>query len=165
MKPSQTVFRVRPAQVRDVDVLARHRSAMFRDMGQLAEDKQHGLTAATAAYLRRAIPSGEYLAWVAEDTAAPAQIVGGAGVQLRSIVPRPGGGGRLELGPEALVLNVYVERSWRRRGVAAALMHTLLAALSERDIRRVVLHASADGRHLYEQLGFAPTNEMRLKTT
>jgi hypothetical protein len=29
-------------------------------------------------------------------------------------------------------------------------------------IRAVILHASSEGRPLYEKLGFRPTNEMRL---
>jgi hypothetical protein len=31
------------------------------------------------------------------------------------------------------------------------------------EVRRIVLHASDDGRRLYERLGFVPTNEMRLE--
>jgi GNAT superfamily N-acetyltransferase len=113
--------------------------------------------------LRDALPRGEYLAWVAEDNNAPSARIGGAGVQLRPILPRPRpGSDDLELGPEAIVLNVYVEPGWRRRGVAEALMRAVLDALKDRCIRRVVLHASADGRRLYERLGFAQTNEMRL---
>ena len=156
-------FSVRQAHTGDVAHLAHHRAAMFHDMGQLPPPLQRPLEQATTAYLREALPRGEYLAWVAEDAAAPGTIVGGAGVQLRSILPRPRPGtGDLELGPEAIVLNVYVEAGWRRRGVAGALMRTLLDALAARGITRIVLHASQDGRRLYERLGFAPTNEMRL---
>jgi predicted GNAT family acetyltransferase len=82
---------------------------------------------------------------------------------VRPILPRPpDAGDALELGPEALVLNVYVEREWRRRGIAGALMRTLLDDLAARGIRRIILHASPEGRRLYERLGFAQTNEMRL---
>jgi predicted N-acetyltransferase YhbS len=59
------------------------------------------------------------------------------------------------------VLNVYVEPEWRR-GVAETLMRVQLDAVAERGIRRVVLHASDDGRPLYERLGFVQTNEMPL---
>lgn len=136
---------------------------MFRDMGQLAADQEDPLARATASYLRDALPRGEYLAWVAEDAAAPPAIIGGAGVQLRQILPRPRqGDSNLELGPEAIVLNVYVEPAWRRHGVGEALMRTVLDTLAARGIRRVVLHASDKGRRLYERLGFVPTNEMRL---
>jgi len=155
-----TNFAVRQAGADDIPVLARHRAAMFRDMGKLAADQDEPLQRTTASYLRNAMPRGEYLAWVAEDGEA---VIGGAGVQLRPILPRPReGAGDLELGPEAIVLNVYVEPVWRRRGVGEAVMRVLLDALSARGVRRVVLHASQDGRRLYERLGFVPTNEMRL---
>ena len=84
-------------------------------------------------------------------------------MQLRPILPRPRpASDELELGPEAIVLNVYVEPEWRKRGIADALMRALLQELAARGIRRVVLHASDDGRRLYERLGFVVTNEMRL---
>ena len=158
------LFAVRQAHAIDIPVLARHRAAMFRDMGQLVSHQEQALERATASYLQEALPRGDYVAWVAEQHATPPRsIVGGAGVQLRPILPRPRiGAEELELGPEAIVLNVYVEPEWRRRGVADALMRAVLDALGERGIRRVVLHASADGRWLYERLGFVPTNEMRL---
>jgi ribosomal protein S18 acetylase RimI-like enzyme len=162
--PDRTkTFTVRAATVGDISVLAHHRAAMFRDMGTLPSQQMQSLERATASYLRHALPRGEYLAWVAEQNDALPAIVGGAGVQLRPILPRPRpGSDDLELGPEAIVLNVYVESGWRRRGVADALMRTLLRELAARGIRRIVLHASDDGRRLYERLGFVATNEMRL---
>ncbi len=155
--------RVRVATVADIPLLARHRAAMFRDMGRLDPDFETPLVHATAEYLRDALPRGEYLAWVAESTASPAEPVGGAGVQLRRILPRPRlGAPGIEPGPEAIILNVYVELAWRRRGVAEALMRSVLKTLAERNVGRVVLHASDEGRRLYERLGFVPTTEMLL---
>jgi hypothetical protein len=93
-------FTVRPATVDDISVLAHHRAAMFHDMGTLAEHQMEPLERATASYLRDAMPRGEYLAWVAEARDTQRLIVGGAGVQLRSILPRPRpGSDNLELGP------------------------------------------------------------------
>jgi ribosomal protein S18 acetylase RimI-like enzyme len=157
-------FQVREATVGDIPLIARHRAAMFRDMGRLPPHREAALVDATADYLRGALPRGEYLGWVAQSVVPPAEPIGGAGVQLRSILPRPGAaGGGIELGPEAIVLNVYVDPAWRRRGVGEALMRSLLTALAGRAVRRIVLHASDDGRRLYERLGFVPTNEMRLE--
>jgi GNAT superfamily N-acetyltransferase len=68
-------------------------------------------------------------------------------------------------GHEALVANVYTEPDWRRRGVAALLMRHVLAYTREHRIERVLLHASDDGRPLYESLGFVPTSEMKLTTS
>jgi GNAT superfamily N-acetyltransferase len=133
---------------------------MFRDMGRIGATDEEALEAATARYLAEAMPRGEYLGWVAEDGA----LIGGVGVQLRPILPRPrAGGAGIETGPEAIVLNVYVERESRRRGVAEALMRVLLDSLHARGIRRVILHASPAGRRLYERLGFVTSNEMRFE--
>jgi ribosomal protein S18 acetylase RimI-like enzyme len=154
------MFTVREADATDIPFLARHRAAMFRDMGKLAIHQEETLVRATATYLRDAMPRGDYLAWVAQDTGEPPAIIGGAGAQLRPLLPRPGFGDDLELGPEAIVLNVYVEPAWRRRGAAEALMRAVLDTLAQRGIRRIVLHASDDGRRLYERLGFVSTNEM-----
>jgi GNAT superfamily N-acetyltransferase len=138
---------------------------MFLDMGRLALEGEAALIRATEEYFRGALPRGEYLGWVAETQPPSPEAIGGAGVQLRSILPRPATPGQgLELGPEAIVLNVFVEPAWRRRGVGEALMQSILEALAERNVRRVVLHASDSGRRLYERLGFVPTNEMRLDT-
>lgn len=159
-------FAIRQADIADIVLLARHRAWMFRDMGHLPAHLEAPLERATAAYLREAMPRREYIAWVAEGGPDPATAIGGAGVQLRPILPRPRpirDPDGLELGPEALVLNVYVEPDWRRRGVAEALMRRLLADLDARGIRRIVLHASDEGRRLYERLGFVQTNEMRFE--
>jgi ribosomal protein S18 acetylase RimI-like enzyme len=159
----EPAFLVREATIADVPLLAHHRAAMFRDMGRLASDLEVALVHGTAEYLRDALPRGDYLGWVAESRGSPAESIGGAGVQLRPILPRPGwSNDGLELGPEAIILNVYVEPAWRRRGVGEALMRSVLTTLAERKIRRIVLHASDEGRRLYERLGFVPTNEMRL---
>ena len=154
-------IRIREADAGDIPLLAHHRAAMFRDMGRLAEEAEAALVLATAEYLGEALPRGEYLGWVAEAAGSPTRPIGGVGAQLRSLVPRPAAGG-IERGPEAIILNMYVEPAWRRRGVGDALLRSVLAALAERRVRRIVLHASEQGRRLYERLGFVPTNEMRL---
>lgn len=117
MATTRPPYTVRLAVEADLLTLARHRVAMFRDMGQLADGRE--LERATAACLEELMPRGLYLAWLAEDHAARHTVVGGAGVQLRAILPRPRTTAPpVELGPEAIVLNVYVEPVWRRRGVA-----------------------------------------------
>jgi GNAT superfamily N-acetyltransferase len=60
-----------------------------------------------------------------------------------------------------LVLNVYVEPHWRRRGLARRLMQEILEWAPTAGVARLVLHASREGRPLYEALGFTATNEMR----
>jgi ribosomal protein S18 acetylase RimI-like enzyme len=70
----------------------------------------------------------------------------------------------LRLAPRrAYILNVYVYPEHRRRGVARKLMHEMLEWCRAERFTAVALHASVDGRALYDELGFTPTNEMRLQ--
>jgi GNAT superfamily N-acetyltransferase len=158
-------FLVRPATADDAPVLARHRAEMFRDMGQLPDELYAPLVDAARAYLARAIPAGEYLGWVAAPAERSEEIIAGAGLQLRPVLPRvqrhAGGATVLAVGSQGLVLNVFTERAWRRRGVAALLMRHVIAGARAAGVSSLVLHASDDGRPLYESLGFVPTNEMR----
>jgi hypothetical protein len=85
----EPAFQVRVATVVDIPLLAGHRAAMFRDMGRLASDREAALVRATADYFRDALPRGDYLGWVAQSTSSPPEPIGGAGVQLRPILPRP----------------------------------------------------------------------------
>ena len=151
---------IRHATAADAQLLADHRVAMFREMGSVQPQLEERLHHASAAYFAAAIPAGEYVGWIAY---APdnSQAVAGAGVQFRSLLPRPTvAGDSLMLGQEGLVLNVYTVPSWRRRGVARHLMETIIAWAPEAGIVRLVLAASPAGRSLYENIGFVATREM-----
>jgi GNAT superfamily N-acetyltransferase len=149
---------VRLAAVSDVPALARHRIGMFRDMGILPPGEQAPLEAGSRRFLERAIPAATYRGWVAEIDGA---IVAGAGVALAPLLPRAG---FPDGGTEVEVLNVYTEPGHRRRGLARALMQTLLDWCRTQDFAKVTLHASDEGRPLYESLGFTATNEMEWTT-
>lgn len=158
------MFAIRRATGADASVLARHRAEMFRDMGELPDGLYDTLVEAATAYFARAVPDGSYVAWVAQAGDRRDEIVGGAGLQLRVLLPRPDPtGARLVRGLQGLIMNVFTERSWRRRGVAEALMREVLGWCRANGVESIVLHASDTGRPLYEKLGFTPTNEMRYK--
>lgn len=155
-------FALRAATAADAAILARHRAEMFRDMGMLPEQIYQPLFDASRRFFQGAIPSGEYVGWLLSPAAHGADIVAGAGLQLRRVLPHPDpGGGAVIAGPQAVVLNVYTEPGWRRRGCAALLMRHILDWADANGVRSLVLHASRDARQLYEKLGFVPTNEMR----
>jgi GNAT superfamily N-acetyltransferase len=154
--------RFRPVTVADAEVLARHRVEMFRAMGQLTPELYPILERRAREYFARAIPSGEYVGWLAVPASDANSVIAGAGVQIRPILPRPDlTGARLLAGEQGLVLNVFTEVPWRRHGIAEQLMERVLAWARERRVASLVLHASAEGRRLYERLGFVGTNEMQ----
>jgi GNAT superfamily N-acetyltransferase len=68
------------------------------------------------------------------------------------------------VGRQAIILNVFTEKGWRRRGVAAVMMDHVVRWARSANLDTLVLHASAEGKRLYERLGFIPTPEMRYPT-
>jgi GNAT superfamily N-acetyltransferase len=158
---------IRRATPADSLVLATQRVAMFRDMGRTTPEVEPPLLESCADYFATALANGEYVAWLAFLTSQPHSVIGGAGVQFRPLVPRTDPSGHFMLrGREGLILNVYVDRAHRRRGVARSLMETLIEWAPGAGIVRLVLHAAPDGRHLYQSLGFLASNEMvRLSTS
>jgi GNAT superfamily N-acetyltransferase len=147
---------IRPATHDDIETLVTHRRAMFFEMGHRDETVLDTMTAAFRPWLLARMATREYLAWVA--TGSDASIVAGLGLWLMDWPPHM-------IGPGARrgnIVNVYTESAHRRRGFAQRLMEVALDWCRSNGIRAVILHASNDGRALYEKLGFKPTNEMRL---
>lgn len=146
-------YRIRSATAADAAVIAHHRVAMFRDMGEGGDDER--IEAATRERLVEQLASGDYRGWLVEADGA---VVAGAGILLHHYYPNAKNPrGR----PTAYILNVYTEPAHRSRGLAAGLIETILDWCRAHDVPRASLHASELGRALYERLGFAATNEMR----
>lgn len=164
--PTAPPIRIRPATPDDAPVIARHRAGMFRDMGQVTAEAYDALVAVAESRLRETLASGEYVAWLALAPEGDA-VIGGAGAQRRLAFPHPhrfeDGTVGIGEGRHAIVLNVYTEPAWRRRGVAEALMRQVIRWAEAERLDRLVLHASEQGRHLYQRLGFAASNEMRFQ--
>jgi GNAT superfamily N-acetyltransferase len=149
-------IRIRAATLPDIPHVLHHRRSMFAEMGRGNAAQHARMAETTQAYLHRAMPSGNYVAWLAET--AEGRVVAGAGVAIGDWPGSPDD----PTGKRALVLNVYTEPEFRRQGIARQLMLAVIAWCRDEGLRTLSLHASDFGRALYEELGFRPTNEMRL---
>ena len=148
-------FTIRLATVADIPTLIYHRRSMWLDMGRRGEEAFEVMEAAADEYFHIAIPKGLYRGYLAE---VDSRVVGGGGLVIS---PWPGQL-RQRKPYRAMILNIYVEKEFRRRGIARAIMETMITWCRENEFVNVGLHASDEGRPLYEKLGFKPTNEMRL---
>ncbi len=130
-------------------------------MGQVPAGELAGkLLSESKAALASALADGSYAGWLVID--GPGLAVAGAGVHIKPHLPRfTHDGTRVTSSPVPLVVNVYTEAHWRRRGIAKALMNKILQWSAAEGFDRVVLHTSDAGRPLYLSLGFLATNEMR----
>jgi GNAT superfamily N-acetyltransferase len=157
-----TDFRIRRATSNDAGIIAGHRAQMFRDMGSVSGDAVEILRTRTQRQLEQWLESGDYLGWLATPAGQPDRVVGGAGVQLQPILPRPVHPATIREGRQGTIVNVFTEKEWRRRGVAGLLLQEIIAWARNEALERLTLHASDDGRSVYQRFGFVASNEMRL---
>jgi GNAT superfamily N-acetyltransferase len=155
MPPPNISFRL--ATLQDCHVILHHRRSMFHDMGEGTVEELDRVIEATATWLKRALADGSYRGWLAETT--DGKVVGGGGILILSWPASP----KDPYTRRALILNVYTEPEFRQHGLARQVMLLMIQWLKEQGFHSTVLHASDAGRHLYETLGFVPTNEMRLR--
>ena len=149
-------YSIREGTLDDIPTITRHRRRMYEDMNYTDGDTLSTVVTLTADYLKKAIPDGSFRSWLACDNG---QVVAGGAVV---VCPWPAHAYDLEC-RRATILNVYTDPEYRRRGIAGQIMQTMIAWCKQEGFARVTLHASEHGRHLYETLGFEPSNEMRLK--
>ncbi len=147
---------IREAGPDDLSIILHHRKAMFQDMGYTDEDELEAMSTSSAHWLIPALAEGRYRGWLAELPGG--EIVAGGGLLIAPWLGHP----RDPRPMKGEICNVYTEPSYRRRGLARRLMEVMIAWCRVQGFASVVLHASVDGRALYESMGFKPTNEMTL---
>ena len=148
---------IRRAAPRDCDIILHHRRSMFQEMKEGTSDELDRTFQIARPWLMSALSNGNYQGWLAQDEQG--RVVAGAGVVILSWPASPK---NLE-NRRALIVNVYTEPEFRGRGLARQLMLTVLPWLKEQGFRMAALHASEAGKHLYETLGFRPTNEIQIR--
>ena len=148
------MLQTRTATGGDAALIASHRRAMFAAMGGTDPQLLDAVRRASEPWTTRMMEAGKYLGWISEDNGRP---IASAGMLLLDWPPHP-----LDPAGEtrAYLLNIFVESDYRRRGLARALVGLCLAEARRRNIRVVSLHASTEGRPLYDSMGFHGSNEM-----
>jgi GNAT superfamily N-acetyltransferase len=154
-------FQICRAAAQDADIISWHRARMFQDMGDVSGDAFEILHEKARTRLEQWIDNGNYIGWVATPADKPEMIVAGAGVQLQPILPRPVDVSTIGEGRQGTIVNVFTEPQWRRRGIASLPIKEIIIWSKNEQIDQLVLHASDEGRSIYERLGFIASNEMR----
>ncbi|MDR0277142.1 MAG: GNAT family N-acetyltransferase [Paucimonas sp.] len=144
------VRRLRPD---DGEMICRHREAMFLEADGDPATLRH-MTEHFRPWLQPRLVDGRYYGFVLEDAGQTAAAIG-----LMSIdwPPHPA---HPQLDQRGYVLNVYVEPTYRRRGLASQLMRLGEAEFAWRGLGFAVLHATEAGRPVYAGLGWGATAEM-----
>jgi len=149
-------FTIREATPADVDIILHHRRSMFYDMGYRDDTVLSAMLSTSRPFFAERLEDGRFRAWLVENQNH--DVIAGGGLL---VLDYPSSA-RDPLPRRPLIVNVYTEAAYRRKGIARQVMLTMIAWCRNEGFGSVVLHASNDGRPLYEQLGFTQTNEMRL---
>jgi ribosomal protein S18 acetylase RimI-like enzyme len=147
---------IRRATLDDVPDLVHLRRTMFESMGYDDPAQLAAADEAANAYLSRALSEGTFYGWLAFADTGEAVGSGGAVIDRH-----PPGPSNLS-GQSGYIMNISTDPRYRRQGIARRMMQTILRWLVEQGIDQVTLHATDEGRALYEQLGFVEGNEMVL---
>ena len=163
--PMSTEFHVRRATPADAEIIGTHRARMFHDMGDIPDHLFDEFQARSRDRIREQLTSGEYVGWLASPADSLGKIIGGAGAQLRRVMPHPSTVqmASLESAKDVTPSSSTFLPNPNGADVAVAallLQHIIDWSRTER-LDRLVLHASDEGRALYEKLGFVLTNEMK----
>ena len=148
-----SLFQIRRATSADIPILTELRLEFLRETAAFfGKEVSPDLEKATRDYISASVPSGDFLAWLAE---VDGQVIGTSGLVFFKRPPTP----RSLAGLDAYVLNMYTVPSWRGRGVASALLKETLEYVKTTPARRALLRATDAGRPLYEKFGFVADDE------
>ena len=146
----------RPVTTDDLELICEHRERMFRESN--APGRTEEILATQTAHFRpwlaQRLRDKSYFGYLVEDAGRP---VAGIGLML---IDWPPGPAHPTADKRGYVLNVFVEPSHRRQGLAEKLMRMADAEFARRGVTYAVLNATRIGRPLYEKLGWTATNEM-----
>jgi GNAT superfamily N-acetyltransferase len=148
-------FKLSYAGQGDVDFLAEHRKKMWLDIHPEYDSQVRATEKGARRWIGEQLSGGSLIGLIVRTT--DGEVAGSGCVWLREEQPKPTNM-RLVV---PYIMSMYTVKKFRRQGVASLIVKGALKWCKERKYDRVVLHASKEGRLVYEGLGFEPSNEMR----
>ena len=150
--------KIRSVSPTDLEAICEHRERMFADSGR-AREQLKPMTDAFREWLRPRLADKSYFGWIIEREG---QIIAGIGMMVIDWPPHPSHPTQSQRG---YVLNMYVDPDHRRRGIASRLIGMARAEAEALGLDYMTLHATRQGRPLYDLLDWIETSEMALHLT
>jgi ribosomal protein S18 acetylase RimI-like enzyme len=138
----------RKATLNDLQQLTELRINFLKEVHPEPDDSRDKLLSdQLQSYFKEHLQTGDFVNWLAEDDD---KIIATGGISFYSIPPN-----FFNLsGNRAYILNIYTLPEYRRKGIAKQVFEKLMNEAKARGVTQVSLHASEDGRPLYQQFGF-----------
>ena len=150
-------FEYKRAMLEDIEELVRTRILVLRAANKLSDDVDMSLVEQeTCAYYKRALETGEHIAYLVYDNGT---FIGAGGVSFYQVMPTY----HNPSGKKAYIMNMYTAPEYRRRGIAFHTLDLLVKAAKEQGVSQIALEATDMGQPLYEKYGFVKMeDEMEL---
>ena len=151
-------FEYKRTMPEDIEELVKTRIIVLRAANKLSDDVDMSLVEQeTYAYYKRALETGEHIAYLVYDNGT---FIGAGGVSFYQVMPTY----HNPSGKKAYIMNMYTAPEYRRRGIAFHTLDLLVKAAKEQGVSQIALEATDMGRPLYEKYGFVKMeDEMELK--
>lgn len=144
---------IRELGVDDLELVCRQREEMFREAGR-SDAILATMTDQFRPWLAPRLRDGSYFGFLLLEDGQP---VAGIGLMTIEWPPHPSHPMQDRRG---YVLNVYVEKPYRNRGLGRTLMQLAEEEFAKRSVQFLILHATEMGQPLYAKLGWNSTTEM-----
>ena len=150
-------FECKRATMEDIDELVRTRIIVLRAANKLSDDEDMSVVEEESyAYYRRALESGEHIAYLVYDNG---KFMGAGGLSFYQVMPTY----HNPTGKKAYIMNMYTASEYRRQGIAFHTLGLLVNDAREQGVSQIALEATDMGRPLYEKYGFVKMeDEMEL---
>lgn len=141
-------FEYKKASIEDLDELVRTRIIVLRAANKLSDDEDmSAVEEESYAYYRRALKTGEHVAYLVYDNG---KFIGAGGVSFYQVMPTY----HNPTGKKAYIMNMYTAPEYRRQGIAIHTLDLLVKNAKKQGVSQIALEATAMGRPLYERYGF-----------
>jgi GNAT superfamily N-acetyltransferase len=148
----------RRATINDKLILVEFRVRFLNELTHHSENNETRIVReALLEYFNKAIPSNDFIAWLAEYDG---KIIATSGMVVQQIPARYGG---VESGRLGYLLNFYTIPEARRNGIATVLLSKLIEESKSLGLKYLYLHASEDGVNIYRRAGFVEPEQPELK--
>lgn len=152
-------MKYRRASIVDIEVLVEFRIRFLNESDCYPEGEEtDSLKKALRGYFSRAIPSNEFVGWIAEYNG---KILATGGMVVWQMPGRYG----FESGKSGYVCNMYTAPEARRLGISTRLLAELIKEAESLGVGYLHLRAHKDAIDIYRKAGFAEPHhlEMQLK--
>ena len=148
----------RRASIDDIETLVNFRIRFLNELYNHPEnEKSEILRTALRKYFSHAIPTDDFIAWLAEYNE---KTIGTSGMVIWQVPSRYGG---LESGRIGYILNMYTIPEARKKGICTHLLNKLITEARSLGLKYLHLHASPDGMNIYKKAGFVKPNLVELE--